>query len=677
MTELSASRHSLSRRATSTHPRTLAPSNPCRTHYNPAVQYHFGDFEADRAAYRVTRGGDALDLTPKLLDLLFFLLDRPGQLVTKDELLDGVWPGANVTENAMAQAMSDLREALGDEASAPTYIRTIARRGYRFIAPVHVLAGGQATPSATGRQSGVTEATGDLPTLAVMDFANLSSDPETAWLGAGIAETVTSDLASLDRFRVVDRWRVLEAVRRTSGTVQEVGAALGAKVMVTGGFQRGGPNLRITARLVDLERGDMLADAKVDGPIESVFALQDGIVRVFARELGVTTAPDTARVGLRETTSLDAYRAYMEGWLKIESLDLDLNAPAIRDFERAISIDPKYAIAYTGLANAEFVAYEMSRATRAPNYRALQSGIEHARHAIHLDPGLAEAHATLSFLLTSALMFDESRRAAQQAVSLEPDNWRHQYRHGHALWGEARLRAFERALSLYPQFAYARFEMAMVHVARGDFGTALDIVQQGAGEQDRQTRTTDRFPAVGFHYLLGALRGARGDYEGAIAEFDQEVAQAGQRRLYRAEYGASALTWRGFALLALGSTDDAVESFHAALGYVDGHPRALLGLSMARGRQQKPDAARYRDEARLAIAAARRPDRAIDSSYTGALEAVADGRPADAVSALSRLLDSVPPSFVGWTFPIEAMFLGLRGRSGFAQVLARLAERAR
>ena len=93
--------------------------------------------------------------------------------------------------------------------------------------------------------------------------------------------------------------------------------------------------------------------------------------------------------------------------------------------------------------------------------------------------GLAEAHATLSFLLTSALQFDEARRAAQQAVSLEPDNWRHQYRLGHALWGEARLRAFERALALYPQFAYARFEMAMVHVARGQFDAALDIVQRG------------------------------------------------------------------------------------------------------------------------------------------------------------------------------------------------------
>lgn len=640
------------------------------------MRYRFGDFEADRIAYKASRGGTALDLTPKLLDLLFYLLDRPGQLVTKEELLDAVWPGANVTENAMAQAISDLRETIGDEAASPTYIRTIARRGYRFIAPVQSIPAGQAATPFTST-TGAVGTGDDQPALAVMDFANLSSDPEVAWLGAGIAETVTSDLASLDRFRVVDRWRVLEAVRRTSGTMHEVGAALHSRLMVTGGFQRGGPNLRITARLVDLERGDVLADAKVDGPIENVFELQDAIVRVFARELGISSAPGAARVGLRETTSLDAYRAYMEGWLKLESMDLDLNAPAIRDFEKAIAIDPKYAIAYSGLANAEFVAYEMSRTTRAPNFRSLRSGIDHARHAIHLDADLAEAHATLSFLLTSAVKFDEARRSAQQAVSLEPDNWRHQYRHGHALWGDARLRALQHALSLYPQFAYARFEMAMVHVARGDFDTALDIVQQGAGEQDRQTRTADRFPAVGFHYLLGALRGARGDYEGAIAEFDHEVEQAGQRRLYRAEYGASALTWRGYASLELGRIDDAAEAFHAAFGYVDGHPRANLGLSIARGRQDKPDAARYRDQARLVIASMQRPDRSIEWLYATAYEAAANGQPAEAIATLGRLLDSVPPSYIAWTIPIEPLFLGLRGEPGFEQLLGRLAERAR
>jgi|SRR6187200_1357595 len=100
------------------------------------MPYVFGPFSADRAAYRLFKGTKELALTPKPLDLLFYLLERPGTLVTKEELLDEIWPGANVTENALAQAVSELREALDDEAGAPTSVRTVSRRGYRFIAPV-------------------------------------------------------------------------------------------------------------------------------------------------------------------------------------------------------------------------------------------------------------------------------------------------------------------------------------------------------------------------------------------------------------------------------------------------------------------------------------------------------------------------------------------------------------
>ena len=103
------------------------------------MRYHFGPFVADRLAYRLQKNGTAIELTPKSLDVLFFLLDRPATLVTKEALLDAVWPSANVTENALAQAMSDLRDALGDRASSPTYILTVARRGYRFVAPVETV----------------------------------------------------------------------------------------------------------------------------------------------------------------------------------------------------------------------------------------------------------------------------------------------------------------------------------------------------------------------------------------------------------------------------------------------------------------------------------------------------------------------------------------------------------
>jgi DNA-binding winged helix-turn-helix (wHTH) protein/tetratricopeptide (TPR) repeat protein len=672
----------------------------------PAMRFRFGDFEADRAAYRVARRSVPLDLTPKLLDLLFCLLEHPGDLVTKEALLDAVWPGANVTENAMAQAISDLREALGDDAASPTYIKTISRRGYRFIAPVERIEAaktGPATPDTAAGPPGHAKDQRDAVTagpaartLAVTDFANLTGDPDVAWLGAGIAETVTSDLAALEGFRVIDRWRVVDAARRsaastsapagaaTAGTgaaassasALDIARALDASLVVTGGFQRRGTQIRVTARIFDVASGDATADVKVDGQLDNVFALQDEIAREFARVLGVQSGRTAARPGVRETGSLEAYRAFVEGSLEIESLDVTHNAAAIRDFERAIDLDPEYAIAYAGLANAEFIAYEHTRATESPNLAALRSGIEHARYAVHLDPGLAEGHATLSFLLTSARQFDEARRAAQQAVAIEPDNWRHQYRLGHALWGAARLRAFERTLALYPQFAYARFEMAMVHVARGRFDMALDLVQRGAGDQDRQTRSLDRFPAVGFHWLLGAMRAAGGDLTGARAAFDRELEQADERRLYRTEYAAAALVGRGHICLHLGEIDDAEQAFTAALKYLPRQPQALVGLATARGRAGHAGAVAHAGDARAAIAALNTRERASEWLYATAAAAAAGDDASAATAALDRLLDIAPSSYLGWTLPVDPVFLSLHGAPSFAAVLARLAERA-
>src|SRR4029079_5305261 len=102
----------------------------------PPAAYRFGPFLVDRAAYRVLEHGRPLDVTPKLLDLLLHLLDHAGTLVTKEALLDALWPGTSVTDNALAQAVSELRQALGDDAGDPLYIKPVARRGYRFVAPV-------------------------------------------------------------------------------------------------------------------------------------------------------------------------------------------------------------------------------------------------------------------------------------------------------------------------------------------------------------------------------------------------------------------------------------------------------------------------------------------------------------------------------------------------------------
>src|SRR5919204_1208263 len=141
----------------------------------PAATFRFGPFVAHRNAYRVMRAGEVVELTPKLLDLLFHLLDHAGSLVTKEQLLDTLWPGANVTENALSQAVSDLRHALDDDAGAPKFIRTVARRGYRFIAPIEAL---DSHPPRPARRPAPAV---DDSLIAVMDFVNVTGEPDSAW----------------------------------------------------------------------------------------------------------------------------------------------------------------------------------------------------------------------------------------------------------------------------------------------------------------------------------------------------------------------------------------------------------------------------------------------------------------------------------------------------------------
>jgi TolB-like protein len=353
----------------------------------------------------------------------------PARCVTKEELLDALWPDANVTDNALAQAVSELRDALGDAAATPQFIKTVTRRGYRFIAAVEQV---DRRPEDRAQPPVAVAADPASTAIGVMDFLNVSGDADAAWLSAGIAETVTGDLRAISRFKVADRARVVDAMRRTNGSLHEVAATLGLTFAVVGSYQRYSDRVRITARILNIASGEAIADAKVDGALADIFALQDQVVEQFSKELGFSRfAP--GRIS-RDTPSLEAYRAYTEGWLHLEPLDVREIPHAIDDFQKAIEIDPRYALALTGLASAELAAYEVTRCENEPAKPLLTRAIDHARRAIALDDTLAEAHATLALLLVSAWDTTEAVKVARRAVALEPANWRHFFRLGHAAW---------------------------------------------------------------------------------------------------------------------------------------------------------------------------------------------------------------------------------------------------
>ena len=509
-----------------------------------------------------------------------------------------------------------------------------------------------------------------------MNFTNVTGDPDSAWLSAGIAETVAADLRALGRYRVVDRGRVLEAARRGTGTLQEIAAELNVPLAVVGSYQAIADRIRITSRIVSVKNGEALADAKVDGPLASIFDLQDRVVSQFSKELGMAT-PVARNAAARETASLEAFRAFTEGWLQIETLDVAEIPRAIANFERAIAIDPRYALAYTGLATAQLAAYEATRSDAMPSADLLKAATINARRAVALDDTLAEAHATLAFVLVSAWETGEALREARTAVAIEPGNWRHLFRLGHASWGDERLRAAANTLSLYPDFAFAHFQTAMVHVARGHLRDAEAVLRQGAAVQDRQIGRGDRYPALGLHWLLGSVRLAQGDADEAQREFARELDLATPHRLYGREYQMSALFAQGASLLRLKNYDGAITSFQAALARYPDHAQSTLGLALAlRATGSRERAAESLAKVRELLSAihATRP---IEAGIIRSQLLAAEGHLEAAGAILCGIVNDAPAGFAGWTLPVEPLLHQAQSSQAFTAVLQTLADRAR
>ena len=636
------------------------------------VVYRFGAFVLDPAAYRLVRGGDPIALSPKAIDLLLLFVQHPSELLTKDEIFRLLWPDVAVTDNALTQVVSELRQALGDLPAQPTFLQTVSRRGYRFVAAVDVGVAGAPAGAVPPARTPSSPRTGQRAVI-VLDFANVTRDPEMTWLQAGIAETITNDLRAIREFRVIDR---LPAVASEGDPVAEAARTADVDLAVVGSFQRVGDQLRITSRVVDVKTREALAHAKADGPLSDVFATQDAIVTQLAAGLKMTmTSAATARIHARETSSLDAYRALTEGRLRLESLDPALIPEAVADFERALTGDPGYALAHVGLAHARFWQFQASRARAQPDRAQLAAAIGHARRAVEIDAELAEAHSALAFFLASADRPREAIAAGRLAVALEPGNWRHEFRLGIAAWGSERVDCLESVIRWFPRLAYAYFHIAMVHIARGDLtraALALDtgLAQAVAGQGPR------RFPASGLHWLRGLIHLADGDPAAASDAFDRELASTGGH-LFVDEFAMDACDGHGFARLGAGDAAGAATMFTSALARMPRHARSIVGLADASARLGARDrTTSLLADALTAINELVQGERHVEAAMARAYAHVVANDQAAAVQTLSTLLEQAPAGAAGWTLPVEPWFAALRNSAAGRALLALLASRA-
>jgi DNA-binding winged helix-turn-helix (wHTH) protein len=369
---------------------------------------------------------------------------------------------------------------------------------------------------------------------------------------------------------------------------------------------------------------------------------------------------------------LAPYRALVDGRAALETFDREAVARACELFTDMTRVSPDYAPAHLGLANALALAHESVRAEASPDDTALQRALRHGLEACRLDPSSGEAWATVSLLSHQLRDHGRAVAAAQRAAALEPDNWRHLLRLAYVSWGEPRLRAAHRVLKLLPDFPYAHWLAATVHVARQAFEEATHELVAGAAAQDRQQDETP-FKGIGLHLLHGLVLLAQGDTPGARAEFTRELAAGQPQHIYGREACANAWCAIGALHLRSGRTAEAGAAFRHALQAVPGHVSAIaaqtaLSLSADGGACRQPLDARLEQ--------LRAQGATVEAALAEATFETIAGNSARAAHITRAALEKSPSNSAGWSIPVDPLLHVGAAVDHWASVLTLLRSRS-
>lgn len=395
---------------------------------------------------------------------------------------------------------------------------------------------------------------------------------------------------------------------------------------------------------------------------------------------GYRFAAEVTRAAARESdASLDAllapHRAWIEGRAALETLERPQILHAREVFDRLLAAAPEQPLAHVGLANACAMQFETTRADERPDLAALERAARHAREGCRLDPHSGEAWATLGFVLDRSGQHTDAVAALRRAVALEPDNWRHHVRLAYASWGEERLRAARRTLTLLPGLPLAHWLAATVHVARHVLDEAERELTSGIGMRERQGEHV-RFSAVALHWLRGLIHLARGAEEAALADFERELSYEAAGHLYGRECCAN--TWYAIGVLRA-RQDRMAEARHAfaqAIARVAAHPLAHLTLAAASAASGDPHVAAAGADARARVARAGSRLPVVEAALCRAAELTLRGDHAGAADTAAAALAAAPPGSAGWLIPVEPLLNAAAHPQAWAAALERLRVRA-
>ena len=434
--------------------------------------HEFGPFRLDANAEILFRGTEPIAVGRRAVLLLRLLLERAGMPVSKDELIEAAWHGLTIEDSNLTVQIAALRRVFADVDGGAAWIETLPRRGYRYIGPT--VATDTSPANATAQTSPL--ALPGKPSVAVLPFSNLSGDPEHEYFADGMVEDIVAGLSRIKWLFVVAR-NSSAAYKGKAVDEKHVGRELGVRYLVQGSLRKDGSRVRISAQMIEAETGGLLWTERFDRPLDDIFALQDEIALnvVGAIEPSLRRA-EVERVKRKRPDSLDAYDLVLRAQPDVDSGMPEQVTRALVLLERAIALEPAYALAHGSAAMCHhclFLRAGLKEVNRA-------ASIRHARSAIILGQDDALALTLAGF---SIGMDGHDRTAAftalEAALAISPSSAL-TYILGSVIlaWGGEAERAIEWSergmrLSPFDPWAFAAFDaQAMGHFHRARYDEA-------------------------------------------------------------------------------------------------------------------------------------------------------------------------------------------------------------
>jgi adenylate cyclase len=482
-------------------------------------EFKVGEWLIEPDLNRASRVGCVVQIEPKVLEVLSFLAAHPGEVLSKEKIIQTVWAGTFVSGGILSYSISELRKALGDDAREPQFIQTISRKGYRLVAPVTRLASNHSTP----------------PSIAILAFCDMSAEKDQEYFCDGIAEEIISNLTRVRGISVAARTSSF-AFKGRSEDVRAIGQKLGVAAVLEGSVRKSGDQLRITVQLIAVENGYHLWAERYDRRLKDVFAIQDEISLRIAETLKVALSPaEGGAFGRIPTTDLQAYDYYLRGkqfyyQYKRKSIEFGL-----RMFSHAIELDSRYARAYAGISDccAFLYLYAGSHAEHRTQADAA------SRIAVDLDPESAEAHASRGVAL--GLLGDYAK--AEQAL--------------------------ETSIRLNPRLFDGYFFYARVAFVQGKWEKAIDLYEKAAVVQPQDYQSPLLVAQI--YEDLGRMRDAESSRRRGI--------QVAESRLKLNPDDARALYMGANGLVALGEVEKGLEWARQARDFDRDDPMLLYNVA--------------------------------------------------------------------------------------------------